>query len=65
MHCQMLRGPALRERLDKTTLERLYVRVGLTTAQIATGYGSHTSTVLKLMDEYRIPGGCLVSANIS
>ena len=51
----MLRGTPLKERLDRVTLERLYIQVGLTAAQIASRYSSHTSTVLKLMSEYGIP----------
>jgi hypothetical protein len=49
------RGPSLRERLDKPTLERLYNQSGLSTVQIAARYGSNSPTVLKLMDEYELP----------
>jgi len=51
----MARGPSLKERLDKATLERLYNQSGLSTMQIAQRYGSHSPAVLKLMDEYGIP----------
>jgi hypothetical protein len=51
----MPRGPSLRERLDKVTLERLYNQSGLSTVQIASRYGSNSQAVLKLMEEYRIP----------
>ena len=48
----MPRGPSLRERLDKATLEKLYHEAGLSTVTIATRYGSNSPAVLKLMDEY-------------
>ena len=48
----MPRGPSLRERLDKDTLEKLYHEAGLSTVQIAIRYGSNSPAVLKLMDEY-------------
>jgi hypothetical protein len=51
----MPRGPTLRERLDKATLEKLYVDAGLSTVVIATRYGRTSPAVLKLMDEYGIP----------
>jgi hypothetical protein len=51
----MPRGPSLRDRLDKATLEKLYNQAGLSTVQIATRYGSNSPAVLKLMDEYGIP----------
>jgi hypothetical protein len=51
----MARGPSLKERLDKATLESLYHQSGLSTVQIAKRYGSHSPAVLKLMDEYGIP----------
>ena len=51
----MPRGPLLRERLDKPTLERLYNQSGLSTVTIAARYGSNSHAVLKLMDEYGIP----------
>jgi len=49
------RGPSLRERLDKPTLEKLYNQVGLSTVQIGDRYGAKSPQVLKLMDEYGIP----------
>jgi hypothetical protein len=51
----MPRGPPLKVRLDKATLERLYNQSGLSTVQIAQRYGSNSPTILKLMDEYGIP----------
>lgn len=51
----MPRGPSLRERLDKLTLEKLYNEAGLSTVQIAQRYGSNAPAVLKLMEEYVIP----------
>jgi hypothetical protein len=48
----MPRGPTLKERLDKTTLEKLYNQSGLSTIQIATRYGSTSPQILKLMKEY-------------
>jgi hypothetical protein len=51
----MPRGPSLRERLDKATLEKLYNQSGLSTVQIASRYGSNSPTILKLMNEYGIP----------
>jgi hypothetical protein len=51
----MPRGPSLRERLDKATLEKLYIRSGLSTVQIGSRYGSKSPAILKLMDEYGIP----------
>ena len=51
----MPRGPSLKDRLDKPTLERLYNGAGLSTVQIATRYGCSSPAVLKLMDEYEIP----------
>jgi hypothetical protein len=51
----MARGPSLKERVDKATLERLYNQSGLSTVQIAQRYASNSPAVLKLMDEYGIP----------
>lgn len=51
----MPRGPPLRDRLDKTTLEKLYNLAGLSTVQIAARYGSNSQAILKLMDDYGIP----------
>jgi hypothetical protein len=51
----MPRGPSLRERLDKATLEKLYNQAGLTVALIAERYGTAAPNILKLMDEYGIP----------
>ena len=51
----MPRASSLRERLDKATLEKLYVEAGLSTVVIASRYGSNSATVLKLMSEYGIP----------
>ena len=51
----MPRGPSLKERLDKPTLEKLYKQSGLSTVQIASRYGSKSAAVLKLMNEYGIP----------
>jgi hypothetical protein len=51
----MPRGPSLRDRLDKGTLEKLYNQSGLSTVQIASRYGSNSPAILKLMDEYGIP----------
>ena len=50
----MPRGPTLKERLDKPTLEKLYERDGLSTVQIGSRFGAQSSNVLKLMDEYGI-----------
>lgn len=51
---RMPRGPSLRERLDKATLEKLYNQARLSTVTIAARYGSNSPAVLKLMDEYGI-----------
>jgi hypothetical protein len=51
----MPRGPSLRERLDKATLEKLYVEAGLSTVTIGNRFGAGSPQVLKLMDEYAIP----------
>lgn len=51
----MAHGPRLRDRLDKTTLQKLYLDHELSTVQIATRYGTQSSRVLRLMDEYEIP----------
>jgi hypothetical protein len=51
----MSHGPSLKERLDKVTLEKLYNQSGLSTVQIASRYGTQTSRILKLMQEYGIP----------
>ena len=51
----MPRGPSLKERLDKSTLDKLYNESGLSTVQIASRYGSNSPSVLKLMKEYGIP----------
>ena len=50
-----MRKPPLRQRLDKSTLEKLYHEQGLTSLQIAERYGSYTSNVLVLMEKYGIP----------
>jgi hypothetical protein len=61
-----MRAAPLRERLDKTTLERLYWCHNLTTVEIAERYGSHSPNVVVLMQKYGIPrrtrGGGKVSA---
>ena len=51
----MLRGPTLKERLDRPTLVRLYEFTGLSSVEIAERYGVKPSTILKLMAEYGIP----------
>ena len=51
----MARGPSLRERLDKQTLEKLYNEAGLTTVLIGTRFGATPTQVLKLMREHGIP----------
>jgi hypothetical protein len=51
----MPRGPSLKERLDKPTLEKLYNEHRLSTSQIAERYASHGPSVLRLMEEYGIP----------
>lgn len=51
----MSRGPSLRQRLNKATLEKLYHKDGLSTVQIGARYGAHSPNILKLMDEYGIP----------
>ena len=51
----MRRGPRLKERLDKTTLEKLYHQSELSTVQIASRFGTQPSRILKLMEEYGIP----------
>jgi hypothetical protein len=50
----MPRGPTLRERLDKQTLEKLYNENGLSTVAIARRFGATSPHVLKLMKEYGI-----------
>jgi hypothetical protein len=50
-----MRAPPLRDRLDKAMLEKLYHHDGLTAVQIANRYGTFSSSVLKLMQEYEIP----------
>jgi hypothetical protein len=50
-----MRKRPLRERLDKSTLQKLYNEQGLTTVQIADRYGSFSSNVIVLMEKYRIP----------
>jgi hypothetical protein len=50
----MPRGPALKVRLDKPTLETLYEGNGLSTVQIAERYGTSSPQILKLMVEYGI-----------
>jgi hypothetical protein len=50
----MPRGLSLRDRLDKATLEKLYLDAGLSTVVIAPRYGSNSSAVLRLMNEYEI-----------
>jgi hypothetical protein len=51
----MVRFFPLKERLDKTTLERLYHRAGLSYAEIAERYGTRSANVIKLMDEFGVP----------
>lgn len=51
----MRRKPPLRNRIDKATLEKLYLEQGLTTGQIAERFGSFSSNVLVLMQKYGIP----------
>jgi hypothetical protein len=51
----MPRGPSLKQRLDKATLERLYNQAGLSKVQIARRYGSNSPAVLRLMDDCGIP----------
>ena len=51
----MAHGAGLRERLDKATLQKLYLEHELSTVQIATRYGTQPSRVLRLMEEYAIP----------
>ena len=51
----MMRGPSLKERLDKPTLLRLYEFAGLSSAMIAERYGAKPSQIIRLMDEYDIP----------
>ena len=48
-------GPSLRKRLDKTTLEKLYVHSKLSSVVIASRYGTQPSRILKLLEEYGIP----------
>jgi len=50
----MPRGPTLRDRLDKATLEQLYNQSGLSTVQIADRYGTKSPVILRLMVEYGI-----------
>jgi hypothetical protein len=50
----MPRGPSLKERLDKPTLEKLY-NSGLSTVTIVHRYGTSSPQILKLMTEYGIP----------
>ena len=50
-----LHGPALKQRLDKPTLLRLYEVSGLSTVQIGERYGVRSTQILRLMDEYEIP----------
>ena len=45
----------MKERLDKTTLIKLYEASGLSTVQIAERYSVRSPQVLKLMLEYDIP----------
>ena len=51
----MPRAAPLRDRLDKATLEKLYIKDELSTSQIAARYGSASSNVLILMEKYGIP----------
>lgn len=51
----MPRGPSLKDRLDKSTLTRLYEVSRLSTVQIAERYGARSPQILKLMVEYGIP----------
>ena len=50
----MPHGPALKQRLDKATLDKLYHKDGLSTVQIGLRFGAHSPQVLKLMKEYGI-----------
>ena len=50
-----MRKTPLRGRIDKETLHKLYWEQRLTTVEIATRYGSHSSNVLMLMEKYGIP----------
>ena len=47
--------PALRERLDREALHRLYVTERLTTVEIAERVGSNRESVRKLILAYGIP----------
>jgi hypothetical protein len=49
------RGPTLRDRIDKNTLEKLYLQSELSTNTIASRYGTTSPAILKLMKEYGIP----------
>lgn len=51
----MSRGPPLRLRLDKATLEKLYNKDQLTTVQIAARFGASSSNVAVLLENYGIP----------
>ena len=54
MHA-MIRGPKLKDRLDKATLVRLYEFSGLSTGTIAERFGVTSGKIHTLMDEYGIP----------
>ena len=45
----------LKDRLDRETLERLHLRAGLSYVEIAERFGTRSSNIIKLMDEYGIP----------
>jgi hypothetical protein len=51
----MPRGPTLKDRLDKATLEKLYNQAGMSTVQIADRYGTKSPVILRIMEEYGIP----------
>ena len=44
----------LKDRLDRETLERLYNQAGLSYVEIAERFGTRSSNVIRLMDEYGI-----------
>jgi hypothetical protein len=51
----MRRGPSLKQRLDRSTLLRLYEQSRMSSVQIAERYATTSSQVRKLMEEYEIP----------
>jgi hypothetical protein len=50
----MRRDPSLKERLDKSTLAKLYELSGLSAANIAERYGTSERQITKLMQGYGI-----------